>query len=116
MRAIVLTLGLLLFRIHFVAASPPEGNLRSEGHNPVISHIPRERISSNAIASIGYSKRRHILEIEFANGAIYRYLEVAPSVYRDLIAAESKTRYYDANIKGNYQSVRVRPRVTPQVN
>ena len=65
---------------------------------------------SKVIAAIGYSKRRHILEIEFVNGAIYRYLEVAPSVYRDLITADSKARYYDTNIKGNYPSVRVRPR------
>jgi hypothetical protein len=80
----------------------------------VISHIPRDRIESTAIMSVGYSKRRHILEIQFANGAIYRYLQVAPSVYRDLMATDSKTRYYDANIKGNYRSVRVRPRVKDQ--
>jgi hypothetical protein len=80
----------------------------------VTSHIPRDRIESTAIVSVGYSKRRHILEIQFANGAIYRYLQVAPSVYRDLIATDSKTRYYDANIKGNYRSMRVRPRVKDQ--
>ena len=77
----------------------------------VTSHIPRERVASRAIASIGYSKRLHTLEIEFANGAIYRYVDVPPSVHRDLMSADSKARYYDANIKGNYRSVRVRPRV-----
>src|SRR5258708_40343585 len=56
----------------------------------VISHIPREKVVSNVIASIGYSKRRHILEIEFVNGAVYRYLEVAPSVYRELTSVDSK--------------------------
>jgi KTSC domain len=76
----------------------------------VTSRIPREWVSSKGIASIGYSKRLHILEIEFVNGAVYRYLEVAPSVHRELLAVDSKTRYYDANIKGNYPSVRVRPR------
>src|SRR3984893_14676954 len=75
------------------------------------SHIPRESVASKGIASIGYSKRLHILEIEFVNGAVYRYLQVAPSVHRELMAADSKARYYDANIKGNYPSVRVRPRV-----
>jgi hypothetical protein len=82
----------------------------------VTSHIPRERVQSSALASIGYSKRRHVLEIEFTNGAIYRYVDVAPSVYRDLMAAESKSRYYDLNVKRNYRSVRVRPRVKDQVN
>jgi hypothetical protein len=93
--------------------SPSEDNIRSAAQNPVISHIPRDRVSSRVIASIGYSRRRHILEVEFVNGAVYRYLEVAPSVYRELMTVESKARYYDTNIKGNYPSVRVRPRVTP---
>jgi KTSC domain len=116
MRAIPPALLLLLCPAHLLIANSPDENTRSEARSPVISHIPRARVGSNAIASIGYSKRRHILEIEFANGAVYRYLEVAPSVYRDLIAAESKARYYDANIKGNYRSVRVRPRATQHTN
>lgn len=95
-----------------LAADSPEQAVRSEARNPVISHIPREAVASKAIASVGYSKHRHILEIQFTNGAIYRYLEVSPSVYRELIASDSKARYYDANIKGNYPSIRVRPRVT----
>jgi len=80
----------------------------------VTSHIPRKAVASKGIASIGYSKRLHILEIEFINGAVYRYLEVAPSVHRELMAADSKARYYDANIKGNYPFVRVRPRMKQQ--
>jgi hypothetical protein len=87
---------------------------QSDGLAPrtvVTSHIPRESVVSKGIASVGYSKRLHILEIEFVNGAVYRYLQVAPSVHRDLMAADSKARYYDRNIKGSYPSVRVRPRV-----
>src|SRR5260370_11660712 len=78
--------------------------------NHIISRIPREPVQSTAIAKVGYSKRRHILEIEFVNGAVYRYLDVAPSVYRELTSVDSKARYYDAHIKGNYPSLRVRPR------
>ena len=89
----------------------PLGNASSAARTAVTSHIPRESVTSKGIAAIGYSKRRHILEIQFVNGAVYRYLQVAPSVHRDLMAADSKARYYDANIKGNYPSVRVRPRV-----
>lgn len=86
-----------------------EDNIRSNARYPVISHIPRNAVVSRAIASIGYSRRRHILEIEFVNGAVYRYLDVAPAVYRELMSAASKARYYDANIKGHYLSVHVRP-------
>ena len=80
----------------------------------IISRIPRQPVESTAIAKIGYSKRRHILEIEFANGAVYRYLDVPASVYRDLMSAESKARYYDFNIRKKYRSDRVRPRIKDQ--
>ena len=86
-----------------------DNNAASPSRPAVTSRIPRESVASKGIASIGYSKRLHILEVEFVNGAVYRYLQVAPSVHRDLMAADSKARYYDANIKGNYPSVRVRP-------
>ena len=90
-----------------LAKSSGENN---QARNPVISRIPHSRVTSTGIASIGYSKRRRILEIEFVNGAVYRYVEVAPNVYRDLMTADSKARYYDANVKGKYLSLRVRPR------
>ena len=99
-----------------LAASAPCQENNIAALSAITSHIPRERVISNAIALIGYSKRRHIVEIEFVNGAVYRYLEVAPSVYRELMAADSKARYYDTHIKGNYPSVRVRPRVTQQTH
>jgi len=62
------------------------------------------------IAAVGYSKRRHILEIEFVNGAVYRYVDVPAAVYRDLMSAESTARFYDSNIRKHYRSVVVRPR------
>ena len=76
----------------------------------ITSHIARQRVESSAITAIGYSKRRHILEIEFVNGAIYRYLDVPPPVHRDLMSAESKARFYDSNIRRRYRSLLVRPR------
>ena len=79
--------------------------------NATVSHIRREHVQSSGLASVGYSKRRHILEIEFNNGAIYRYVNVPPSIYRDLASAESKTRYYVHNIRRNFRYVRVRPRI-----
>ena len=53
----------------------------------IVSHIPRQPVRSTAIAAVGYSKRRHILEIEFVNGAIYRYLDVPPSVPGEIAQA-----------------------------
>jgi hypothetical protein len=83
--------------------------------NQIVSHISRQPVESSAIAKIGYSKRRHILEIEFVNGAIYRYLNVNPAVYRDLMSAESKARFYHVSVKGHYRSIRIRAQQKDQV-
>lgn len=74
------------------------------------SRIKREPVSSSNVASIGYSQHLRALEVEFARGAIYRFLEVPPDVYRGLIAAESKGRFVAENIRGKYRFVRVRSR------
>lgn len=100
-----LVLCLILISITFGESAEP-----SPTPNHIISHIPRQAVQSTAIAKVGYSKRRHILEIEFVNGAIYRYLDVPPSVYHELMLADSKARFYDANIRRHYHSVMIRPR------
>ena len=114
MNARTLSLFSFLFASQLAFANAVDENTRSEARKRVISHIPHQRVDSTAIAAVGYSKRRHILEIEFVNGAVYRYLAIGPSIYRELMIADSKARYYDSNIRGNYCSVRVRPRAGPK--
>lgn len=82
-------------------------NASSESNGCVISHIPREPVNSSALAAVGYSKHLHALEVEFVNGAIYRYLDVPPQIYRGLMDASSKTRFYDEHVRGHFQSVHV---------
>jgi KTSC domain len=86
----------------------------SPAPNHIVSHIPREPVQSSAIAKVGYSKRRHVLEIEFVNGAVYRYFDIPLSVHRHLMSAESKARFYDSNIRKHYHSVLIRPRQKEQ--
>lgn len=74
----------------------------------IVSRIKRIPVESTALAAVGYSKRLRALEIEFRNGAIYRYLEVEPAVYDALLKAPSKARYYDDNIRHKFRSVHVR--------
>jgi hypothetical protein len=89
-----------------VAGDPPKAPESTE----IISHIKREAVQSTALVSVGYSKRQHALEIEFRNGAIYRYLNVAPAIYHDLMIAPSKARFYDENIRRKYRSLHVKRR------
>jgi lysyl-tRNA synthetase class 2 len=94
----------------FAAASGIGAPLTVPNETGIISHIARVPVESRALAAIGYSKRLRALEIEFRNGAIYRYLEVSPPVYEALMSAPSKARFYDENIRGKYRWLHVRPR------
>ena len=89
-----------------IAGNPPT----TPASTAIVSHIQREAVQSTALASIGYSKRLRALEIEFRNGAIYRYLNVAPAIYHNLMLAPSKARFYDENIRRKYRSLHVRRR------
>ena len=102
---IALGASLLLITITLAAASrkdsAPEG---------IVSHIKRAPVDSTAIAAVGYSKRLRALEIEFRNGAIYRYLEVERPLYHELMGSASKTRIYHEKVRGKYRSLRVKRR------
>ena len=74
----------------------------------IVSRIKRSPVDSSALASVGYSRRLRALEIEFRNGAIYRYFDVPPSIYRALLNAPSKARFYDHNIRHKFLSAHVR--------
>jgi KTSC domain-containing protein len=76
----------------------------------IVSRIKRLRVESTALATVGYSRRLCALEIEFRNGAIYRYLGVTPALYEALLNADSKARFYDENIRRKYRSLHVKPR------
>ena len=97
-----------------VVAVARAGPLPTPSH--IVSRIQRQPVESTAIAKIGYSKRHHILEIEFVNGAVYRYLDVPVTVYRDLMSSESKARFYDSNIRRHYRSVLIRSRPKEQIS
>ena len=102
---IALFASMLLFATT-VAGDPP----KAPDSPGIISHIKRDAVQSTALASVGYSNRLRALEIEFRNGAIYRYLSVPPRIYHDLMVAPSKARFYDENIRRKFRSVHVRRR------
>jgi len=95
---IFLTLFFLLSRLAF---AEPTGT--------VLSRIPRVRVQSSNVASVGYSRNLQVLEIEFTRGAVYRFLNVRPIVYRQLLAAQSKGHFIADYINGKYFFLRMRP-------
>jgi hypothetical protein len=94
-------LALLLLATRFALAEPNE---------TVVSRIKREPVVSTNVASVGYSRRLHALEIEFVRGAVYRFLNVPQKLYRRLLASDSKGHFIAENLRGKYDFVRVRPR------
>jgi hypothetical protein len=62
----------------------------------------RQRVDSSAVRSVGYEKARRILEVEIEGGTIYQYLDVPAREYFALLSADSVGRYYNQQIKPNY--------------
>ena len=101
-------LALLLF---FLLAA--DGLAADRSVEPVVSRIRHEAVQSRGLAAVGYSKRLRALEIVFHRGGTYRYLNVPPAVHRQLLAAGSKARFYNTNIRGKYRAIRIRRTVSP---
>lgn len=72
--------------------------------------LDRTPVESTDLASVGYDERRHVLEIEFRSGGIYRYAEVPKETFSGLMASESKGRYFAAHIRNHFRHERLRPR------
>jgi hypothetical protein len=91
----------MFFLVGRFALAEPEGT--------VLSRIPRVRVQSSNVASVGYSRHLQALEIEFTRGAVYRFMNVRPIVYRELLAAQSKGHFIAEYIRGKYYFLRIRP-------
>lgn len=69
--------------------------------------IPRQRVESSDLASLGYDKEMKILEVEFVSGSVYQYVNVPENVYIELLKSESKGGYFNKHIRDGYQSSKV---------
>lgn len=69
--------------------------------------MTRYPVSSSHIAAVGYDEADSVLEIEFADGAVYRYEGVAKTTYTQLIHAPSVGRYFHQRIRDHYDSERL---------
>jgi lysyl-tRNA synthetase class 2 len=71
-------------------------------------------VDSSSLSSLGYDARKHLLEVEFRNGGVYRYLDVPETEFEALRHAGSVGRHLNQEIKPFYSviKVRTRPRTT----
>lgn len=66
----------------------------------------RQRVDSSAISSVGYDERSSTLEVEFRSGAVYDYHDVPPKVWKALLGAPSKGRFFSRSLRGRYPFTR----------
>lgn len=71
--------------------------------------MDRTPLDSTTLSSAGYDTATGVLELEFRHAALYRYLAVPPSLYPDLLAADSKGRFFNRFIRNCFPHTLVAP-------
>ena len=66
------------------------------------------RVNSSAIRAVFYDRRRRRLRVLFLSGQRYAYEDVPGEVHHAFVVAESKGRFFQAEIRDRYAYVRLR--------
>jgi len=69
--------------------------------------MKRTNVDSSMLRSIGYDKKKKILEVQFDHGGIYQYFDVPKEEFDDLMNASSHGRYFRSNIIDCYDYLEV---------
>ena len=69
--------------------------------------MAKETVSSAALETVTYDEWSRHLDIALTTGRVYRYFDVPPEVYAELMAAESKGRFYNDRIRDAYRYERL---------
>ena len=59
-------------------------------------------VKSSNVKSVGYDTESKKLRVEFSNGTMYEYTDVAPHVHAEMLSAESAGSYFAKNVRGKY--------------
>jgi hypothetical protein len=66
--------------------------------------LTRTPVKSSVLASVLYLPEQGVLEVEFRSGLVYQYLNVPPQKHEELLAAESKGKYFNFHIRNHFIS------------
>jgi len=66
-------------------------------------YLPRVRVQSSALRSVGYDEHEWVLQVRFNNGKLYNYFRVPPLEHDALMRAASKGEYLNLQIKPYYE-------------
>lgn len=62
-----------------------------------------DTVESDVIHAIGYDDETSVLEIIFNSGQIYQYRNAPRVVYEQLASSESKGKYFQENIRDEFE-------------
>jgi hypothetical protein len=69
----------------------------------IAEKIDLEEIASSNLAAIGYNDRKRIAGLRFKSGDVFHYADVPAEVFASWYLAESRGKFYAANIRGQYR-------------
>jgi lysyl-tRNA synthetase class 2 len=90
-----------------VTSARPFRALDNETRQRDTNHVKRDRVNSSSVASVGYDEAQHVLDIEFHNGNVYRYLDVPAAVHRLLLHAQSIGEFVNTIVKPKFETIRM---------
>jgi hypothetical protein len=70
--------------------------------------MERQPVKSNSIRAIGYDIATETLEIEFQDGALFRYLAVPEFLYHGLMVSDSKGGFFNTRLNRRYKFEQLR--------
>jgi len=64
-------------------------------------------VTSSVIALVRYDAAAATLDVTFQSGKVYRYQDVPPAIYDELMIAESKGQFFNARIRDRFAYVHI---------
>jgi hypothetical protein len=62
-----------------------------------------ETPGSSMLARFSYDGKEQVLVVEFKHGGRYEYYDVPESIFKEMVAARSKGRFFQDNIRDDYE-------------
>ena len=72
--------------------------------------MARIDLDSTVLAWVRYLPEQRVLQIGLRTGNDYEYFDVPPRTFRELLASESKGRYYNSHIRKGFQFSKLQTR------
>jgi hypothetical protein len=110
----------------FEKASKAANEMVLEASKPRVSSFKRVLVTlglfpgqvktpSSSIAHVRYKRSEHTLDVTFQNGSAYRYFDVSPETVKELLAAPSIGRQFNAHLRNDFRYQLIRGRLKPSV-